>query len=182
MFHSRAEISCWTISKHIRDKWDLTRLFKTAAPEGITVLEFSQGNKRTLQHSCQGKTPGHLSDGQITCRGLQLSLSRCPTMREAGSWTTAKHQVAESKGEHSAPAVILNRKQSRSIHFGRTVKFITPLLPPMPHTWQHLRSGRGLLWVRECLCLQAQKLVSLQHKHITFGLALPSLLLFSFFD
>lgn len=129
MFHSRAEISCWTISKHIRDKWDLTCLFKNAAPEGITVLEFLQGNKRTFQHGCQGKTPGHLSDEQITCRGLQLSLSWCPTMREAGNWTTAKHQVVESKGEHSAQAVILNHKQSRSIHFGRTVKFITPLLP-----------------------------------------------------
>lgn len=123
MFHSRAEISCWTISKHIRDKWDLTCLFKNAAPEGITVL---QGNKRTFQHGCQGKTPGHLSDEQ---KSLAEGFSRCPTMREAGNWTTAKHQVAESKGEHSAQAVILNHKQSRSIHFGRTVKFITPLLP-----------------------------------------------------
>lgn len=129
---------------------------------------------------CRGKTLGHLSDEKITCPPSQrgsvpspdlvicsdeynrLALGRCSSVKCL-------------KVKHSPEAVILNHKQTCSVHFRRTVKFIAPFSSFLiPHTWQHLGFDAGLLWVHVCLCLCAQKTCVFPIEIFRFGSPPPS--------
>lgn len=132
-------------------------------------------NSGTLEWWKKNPTWPPLCGGAQRSAAPLLTCSFVPTNTIGWQWD----DVPVSSAWKSSVQVILNHKQSFSVHFGRTAKFIISVSSFLiPHTRQHLGFCAGLLWVHVCLCLCAKKEPAFfQYKYFTLShhlLAMPA--------
>lgn len=136
--------------------------FKNILPEGITVWRSYRTPTACFHFGCRGKTPEEMSCPPLQTGSNAPDLITCSNKHISPCWHWV---VYEDVQEPESWAVVSNHIHSCSVHFRRTIIFITSLSSSLRHrTWQHL----GLA---HCLYVSVfkKKIVFFQYKYL--GLA-----------